>query len=177
MGSVVNEIALRQVFCKYFGFPFQFSFHQMPQFSHPSSGSVQWRKFQGTQSHTTRRIKIKSHSEFLNGEAETPAAQPVGNILSPGFYLLELEPLRRPEVKALHHYKRHYSDVTTPVITTWSNCDTKDTHGQSWIPLLSYCRHNLLGKGGGRGVRRARVGTYCFAEGHVNTRKQEVERG
>jgi hypothetical protein len=97
--------------------------------SYPSSGSVQWPEYHKPLSHTTLRIKRRHHSDFINGEAETPAAQTVGNILTHSFYLLELKPPLRPEVKALRHYKRHYCDVTTAVIMAWSNLSTKDTHG------------------------------------------------
>jgi hypothetical protein len=38
VGFVVNKVAVRQVFSEYFGFPYQFSFHQMLHI-HLSSGA------------------------------------------------------------------------------------------------------------------------------------------
>jgi hypothetical protein len=39
MGFVVNKVALGQVFSKHFGFPHQFSFHQLLHIHHLSSGA------------------------------------------------------------------------------------------------------------------------------------------
>jgi hypothetical protein len=33
MGFVVDKVALGQIFCEYFGFPCQFSFHQLLAFN------------------------------------------------------------------------------------------------------------------------------------------------
>jgi hypothetical protein len=63
VGLMVDKVAFRQIFSKYFGFPCQFSFHQIFNFSNLSyvtitMGQIQ-PKYQETQSHSTLRIKIR----------------------------------------------------------------------------------------------------------------------
>jgi hypothetical protein len=41
VGFVVDKVALGQVFSEYFGFPCQFSFHQLPHNHHHHPGLVQ----------------------------------------------------------------------------------------------------------------------------------------
>jgi hypothetical protein len=66
---VVDKVALGQVFSEYFGFPCQFSFHQLFQkiiliyhrglYNRPKWPHYQGLRYIGTQSHSTNNKKIK----------------------------------------------------------------------------------------------------------------------
>jgi hypothetical protein len=70
VGFVVDKVALGQVFSEYFGFPCQFSFHQLLH-NHPhlSSGAgiigQKWSQYKGL-SPTPLAIKKKLHNEVLH---------------------------------------------------------------------------------------------------------------
>jgi hypothetical protein len=70
---VEDKVAMGQVFSEYFGFPCQFSFHQLLQ---KSSSSIiwglynwpKWLQYLGTQSHPTNNKKKSNDKNETNGK-------------------------------------------------------------------------------------------------------------
>jgi hypothetical protein len=65
VGSVVDKVALGQVFSEYFGFPCQSSFHQLlHNHPHPSSGAgtidQKWPQYKG---HSPTPLAIKKYNK------------------------------------------------------------------------------------------------------------------
>jgi hypothetical protein len=84
---VVDKVALEQVFSEYFGFPCQFSFHQLLQKNHPhlSSGvctigqsgrSSDLDRYLGTQSHPTNKKNYSAIADLHTLQITAATAKP-----------------------------------------------------------------------------------------------------